>query len=86
MSETTIYEYGQSRYYNGISRVIGPMEGIPLYWTDKPLPPIPDGQFAVFSGIGWVLTPQPVVYFALPEEPPRLPHRVVENLATATVL
>lgn len=61
MSDTTIYEYGNFRYYTGNSRVIGPMEGIPLYWTDKPLPPILEGQFAVFSGVDWVLTSQPFV-------------------------
>jgi hypothetical protein len=74
MSDTTIYEYNACRYYTGNNRVIGPMEGIPPNWADAPLPSIPDGQFAVFTGVGWELTDQPFVPpYVPPPEPPVFP-------------
>ena len=72
MSNTTIYEYGVFRYYTGNSRVIGPAEGIPLNWTDMPIPQIPSGQFAVFVLTGWELTDQPFVP-PFPPAPPPIP-------------
>ena len=59
MSDTLIHEYSLYSYYTGNSRVIGPMEGIPLFWTDAPMPEIPAGQYAMFVGGKWIINSQP---------------------------
>jgi hypothetical protein len=53
MVMTKIYNYDFLGIYNGISREITEMDGIPPNWTDVLLPPIPDGKFASFVFPDW---------------------------------
>ena len=59
MFEVTIHQYNEYGYYTGQSMVIGETGAIPPYWTDAPFPQIPDGQYAVFDGFSWRVTPDP---------------------------
>jgi hypothetical protein len=65
---TIIYNFDGNRIYTGITREIGPDDGISNWWTDVPPPEAPDGKFASFLTPGWVILdsyPHP--------EPPQLP-------------
>jgi hypothetical protein len=69
MTEKTIYEYNDMSYYTGNNMVIGERGAIPPFWTDCPLPVIPDGQYAVYNKSVWVLTPTPQPEFQFDPEP-----------------
>lgn len=67
MSNTyRIFQYDYAGYYHGIYQDIPVGQGYqPGPWTIEPVPTIPDGQFAVFNGVGWFLTSE--------QEPPPPP-------------
>jgi hypothetical protein len=44
------------------------MEGIPLFWTDAPMPEVPAGQYAMFVGGKWIINSQPQ------QDPPSEPY------------
>ena len=69
MTDVLIHEYNFFSYYTGNSRVIGPMEGIPPFWTDAVLPEMENDQFAVLSAGSWVVTSQPQKELASRTEP-----------------
>ena len=76
----TIYEFSTiNAYWTGAFREIPDGSGIPMFWTDDPLPSIPEGMFARWNNPGWVVTEieppvppiiEPVVEDPVPQAPP----------------
>ena len=66
----TIYEFSTiNAYWTGAFREIPDGSGIPMFWTDDPLPSIPEGMFARWNNSGWVVTSDPAPVPPPPEEP-----------------
>jgi hypothetical protein len=55
-----IYNYsGINNYFTGQIRNIADDAGIPVLWTDEPMPSIPEGNWARYNNPGWVVTDVP---------------------------
>jgi hypothetical protein len=53
----TIFEFSTlNAYWTGASREVADSSGVPAFWTDEPLPTIPDEMFARWNNPGWVVT------------------------------
>lgn len=60
MSETiTIAAIGAGGYWAGETRQIAPEAGCPQGWTRALLPPLAEGEFAVFEAPAWIVTSDP---------------------------
>lgn len=60
MTETIkLYQYDYAAYFTGNTREISIYDGYdPSYWTDQPVPEVPEGHFAKFEKHihQWVIT------------------------------
>lgn len=55
----SIYQVGQDGYWTGSVREIDAEAGAPHGWTREPVPPLSEGEFAVWAGAYWTITVQP---------------------------
>jgi hypothetical protein len=62
-----IYNYNAlNNYFTGAIQDIPDGSGIPVCWTDEPVPTIPAGEWARYNNPGWVITDVPP---PIPPEP-----------------
>lgn len=65
-----IYEYNPiNDYFTGKVEEIADDAGIPMCWTNEPVPEIPSGFFARYNNPGWVLTEMEPPFPLPPPEP-----------------
>ena len=65
-----IYEYSPiNNYFTGKVEEITDDAGIPVCWTDEPVPEIPVNSFARYNNPGWILTDTAP---PLPPDPPAI--------------
>ncbi len=63
-----IYEYSAiNNYFTGEVKEVPDGSGIPVCWTDEPVPEIPAGMYARYNNPGWGLTDMPP---PIPPDPP----------------
>ena len=55
-----IYNYSAiNNYFTGQVRDVADDAGVPVLWTDEPVPSIPEGNWARYNNPGWVITDVP---------------------------